>query len=312
MNFQALRGQNVPSRKIAYASDVPPTRPRRQANTFRVSVSRGLRRIGLGLLVLLLVVWSLLPIVWNFMASFKTRMELFTYPPNFLFTPNFDAYRRALSFSGGESIYVEARNSVLVAGGATMATVVVSTLAAYGFARYTFRGRMAILGGFLAARLLPPVSVVVPLYLIANSLRLVDTPLILIIIYTGLNIPLAVWLLKSFVESIPRELEESARIEGCSTLQTIRYIVVPLLRPGLMVTVAFVFVQCWNEFMFAYMFTSVRARTLPLKLGEIRGEDQIFWQDMASQASLYMIPTLILGFYLQRYIVRGLTAGAIK
>lgn len=166
--------------------------------------------------------------------------------------------------------------------------------------------------GLVATRLLPPISAVVPLYLLASDLDLIDTRTILIVIYSALNIPFATWLLKSYIDAVPRELEESAFLDGCGSLRAIQRITVPLIAPGLVATGIFVFILAWNEFMFAYMFTTVNARTMPVVLAEARGGEQILWQMLTAQATVLIVPAVIAGVFLQKYLVRGLTAGAVK
>jgi multiple sugar transport system permease protein len=265
----------------------------------------------IGIFVALLIIWSLLPIVWGVMTSLKSRVDIFTMPPKFFFTPTFEYYIAILR-PGSGSVYPYLLNTVIIAIGTTLITIFLAALAAYALSRYTFRGRRVLLYSVLATRLLPPISTVVPLFLLMNSLRLIDTHLSLILIYSALGVPFSVWLMKSFFDTVPRDIEESAMIEGCNRLQTLWYVTLPLAAPGLVATGVFVIIIAWNEFMFAFMFTSVEARTLPILISEARGEDQFLWQDMASKATILMLPPLFLGWYLQRYLTRGLTAGALK
>ena len=256
-----------------------------------------------------LVAWSLGPIVWIVLTSFKTRVEIIAYPPSFIFTPNFDGYARALSSNG---ILPQLENTLVVAAGSTTLSLLLAVLAAYAFSRFRFRGRSALMIGLLATRLFPPIAAVVPLFIAANALNLVDTREVLILIYTALNVPFAVWLLKSYIDTVPREIEEAAIVDGCTTLGVIRRVTLPLMVPGLLATGVFVFVLAWNEFMFAYMFTSVDARTVPVTLAEARGDEIVFWQDLAAQATLLILPAVLLGVLMQRYLVRGLSGGAVK
>jgi multiple sugar transport system permease protein len=267
---------------------------------------------GFGMLVLLLMFWSLLPIGWNLLTSVKTRMDIFAVPPKLLVRPDFSAYGRALAFSGGQSVWPNMINSSIIAMVSTVLTVGLAALAAYAFSRYTFRGRLALLYAMLGTRLLPPLTTVIPLFLLMSRLHLIDTHAVLIIIYTALNIPFATWLIKSFFDTIPRELEEAGQIDGCSGLRALWHITMPLAAPGLAASAIFVFVLAWNEFTFAYMFTSSKARTLPLLIAQAQGDDQIFWQDMAAQATILMILPLLVVLLMQRQLVRGLTAGALK
>jgi multiple sugar transport system permease protein len=264
-----------------------------------------LRAVVVGLLVL----WSLGPIVWIVLTSLKTRAEIIAFPPSFIFEPNLDGYRRALSQTG---ILPQLENTIVVAAGSTLLSLALGVLAAYAFSRYRFRLRSPLMVGLLATRLFPPIAAVVPLFIAANTFNLVDTREVLIIIYTALNVPFAVWLLKSYIDSVPREIEEAAIVDGCSTLGVIRRVTLPLMTPGLLATGVFVFVLAWNEFMFAFMFTSVQARTVPVILAQARGDEIVFWQDLAAQATLLILPAVLLGILMQRYLVRGLSGGAVK
>lgn len=172
-----------------------------------------------GLVIAALLVWSLTPIIWNILTSFKVPGQIFDYPPVFFFMPNLDAYRQALGPGG---IYPQLQNSLFVAIGTTVVSLACAVLAGYAFSRYEFPGRTPLMLGLVATRLLPPISAVVPLYLLASDLNLVDTRTILVVIYSALNIPFATWLLKSYVDAVPKELEESAFLEGCGSLRTIQ------------------------------------------------------------------------------------------
>jgi multiple sugar transport system permease protein len=273
--------------------------------------AKTIRYIVIGGSLLILCIWSLLPIVWNMLTSIKSRTDIFAMPPKLIFEPNFDAYRTAFG-RGGASILPNLTNSLIIALGTMFATLIIASLAAYAFSHFRFRGRSSLMMTVLATRLLPPISAVVPLFMLMNSLRLIDTHLVLILIYSALSVPFATWLIKAFIDAIPRELEESAMVEGCTALGALWRITIPLAAPGLATTAVFVFVLAWNEFLFAFLFTSVDARTMPVLIAQARGDDQFLWQQMASQATVLMFPALLLGLYLQRYLVKGMTAGAVK
>lgn len=266
-------------------------------------------QFGRAVTLVLLTLWSLGPIVWIVLTSFKTRTQIVQSPPPLLFSPNLDGYRRALGANGIQS---ELFNTIAVSVATTVLSLAFGVMAAYAISRYRFRGRTFIMMGMLGTRLFPPIAAVVPLFILANSLNLVDTRWILILIYSALNVPFATWLLKSYIDSVPREIEEAATVDGCSALGVLRRVTLPLMTPGLLATGVFVFVLAWNEFMFAFMFTAVEARTVPVVLAEARGDEIIFWQDLAAQSTLLIFPALLLGFLMQRYLVRGLAAGAVK
>ncbi|MEX2540608.1 MAG: carbohydrate ABC transporter permease [Trueperaceae bacterium] len=263
------------------------------------------------LLVVLFAASSVIPIAWLIVTSLKTRLDIFAFPPKFLFSPNLDSYRKFLSF-GSESILPFLMNSIVIAVFATLLTTVAGSLAAYAFSRMTFAGRLPLLMGVLATRLLPPITAVIPLFLLMRDLNLLDTHLGLVIIYGAINVPFAIWILKSFFDTIPRELEESALVDGCTMINALRHITLPLALPGVAATATFIFILAWNEFTFAFLFTSVDAKTMPVIIAETLGEMEIYWQDMSAMATLIALPGLLFAFFMQRYLVSGLTAGAIK
>jgi multiple sugar transport system permease protein len=275
------------------------------------NIRNGIKFVFSVLVLVLFMIWSLTPIAWNVLTSLKQRVDIFTSPPKLFFEPTFEYYGHALG-SSSTSVYSNLKNSLIVACGTAVLALSFSTMAAYALSRYRFRGRRQVMFMILASRLLPPISAVVPLFMMMNSLGLIDTYWVLLLILGALNIPFSTWLLKSFIDTVPKDIEESAQVEGCSTLQALWHVTMPLVAPGLAATAIFVFVLTWNEFVFAFIFTSVDVRTMPVLLSEARGADQFFWQDMAAQSTILMVPVLLLALYLQRYLVKGLTAGAIK
>ncbi len=263
------------------------------------------------LIIGVLLVWSLFPIYWNILTSVKTRSEIFSFTPKFLVKPDWSAYASALS-PKSNSVYNEMKNSVIIAFGATFITLLISLMAAYSFSRMKFKISGALWILILATRLLPPISTIIPLFLLGSSMRLIDTHVFLICIDVALNTPFCIWLLKSFFDSVPFEIQEASVVDGCSTFQSVWYILMPLVAPGIATAATFVFVQVWNEFTFAYIFSVINSRTLPVLIAEAQGEDVFLWQDMAARTTLQMIPVLLLALYLQKHLVGGLTAGSVK
>lgn len=262
-------------------------------------------------LLLLFTAWSVVPIVWLILTSLKNRLDIFAFPPKFFFNPDFSSYLNFLSFSG-DSVFPFLKNSLIIATGSTLIAILFGSLAAYAFSRMHFLGRMPLLMGVLATRLLPPITAVIPLFLLMRNLQLLDTHVGLIIVYSAINVPFAIWILKAFFDTIPKELEDSALIDGCSRLGALGRVTVPLALPGIAATATFVFILAWNEFTFAFIFTSLDAKTMPVLIAESLGEMQIYWQDMSSLATIVALPGLLFAFFMQRYLVTGLTAGAIK
>jgi multiple sugar transport system permease protein len=258
---------------------------------------------------MLLVVFALGPIVWLIQNSIKPRIEIFRYPIAFFFRPSFATWTRLLR---NQTVWRNLRNSVIIAFSSSCGLLVIAGASGYALSRYTFRGRQGLVLGLMATRLLPPISSVVVLYLLYNRLGLIDSRFGLILIYTALHVPVATWLLKVFFDTVPVELEESALIDGCSRLQAVVRITTPLAAPGIATVGLLFFVRSWNEFMFAFIFTNVRSRTVPLIIAETIGEFEIYWDQLAAQSTLVMLPALLVALFAQKYIVRGLTAGALK
>lgn len=269
-----------------------------------------MRNISTLLSIVLMIVF-LFPVFWVVLTSIKNRNDIFTWPPVFIFEPTFESYIKFLS-KGSYSILNQLSNSLVISLGSVCSTLICSGLAAYSFSRFRFRFRFPLLMGVLGTRLLPPVTALVPVFLSFNKLGLIDTRIGLILIYTALNIPFSIWMMKSYIDSVPAELEESAQIDGCTRLQSLRYVLLPLAMPGIVAVAIFVFRVSWNEFMFAFIFTSTQARTLPIRIAETVGELQIFWTDMAALTVILMVPALIFSFFMQKNLVKGLTAGALK
>ena len=268
------------------------------------------RNIFTGLALLLMLAF-LFPVFWVVLTSIKNRNDIFTWPPVFVFPPTFDSYGKFLS-GGPYSILPQLVNSLAISLGAVAVTILCAGLAAYAFSRFKFRFRFSLLMVVLGTRLLPPVTALVPVFLSFNRLGLVDTKFGLIFIYTALNIPFSIWMMKSYIDSVPVELEESAQIDGCTRLRSLVHVLLPLAAPGIVAVAIFVFRVSWNEFMFAFIFSSTNARTMPIRIAETVGELQIFWTDMAALTVILMIPALIFCFFMQKNLVKGLTAGALK
>jgi multiple sugar transport system permease protein len=251
----------------------------------------------------------LFPIVWTVMTSLKTRVDSFSIPPVWLFSPTFENFHAVFYESDFPRLL---GNSVWTATANTILSMLIGTAAAYGIARYRV-GSGNFLFWVLSIRMLPPIVAAVPLFILAAGLRLVDTLAILPILYLMLNLPLVVWLMRSFILEIPVEIEESARIDGCSTFRVLWHVVLPLAAPGLVSTAVFCFIFAWNELLLGTIFTRMMARTAPVALAAFVGaESEINWGVMTAAGTLAMIPPVVFALIFQRYIVRGLTFGAVK
>lgn len=267
--------------------------------TFRVVI------IGLG------VIWSAFPIFMVISSSFKSHVDIFAVPPRFVFTPTLDNYRRL--FSEWPEFIDGLLNSLIVTVGATLLTAIVSLLAGYTYSRFQSRLLTASAFFMILVRMLPPIVVTIPLFPVVNRFELNDTHAFLIILYAAFFVSLSTWIMKSFIDQIPRELEEAAEVEGASILQRLTKIILPLSVHGMVAACVFVVVFSWNEYMFALIFTSSAARTAPLVLAEISGSlEGVQWGVLFAAATVQLAPVLFFVVLVQKYIVTGLTAGAVK
>jgi multiple sugar transport system permease protein len=271
------------------------------------------RWIGLTLVYIILlvaVVIAVFPILVMLLDSIKPTPLITTTPPVWFFTPTWEHYHNVLqipSYPFGTYF----AHSVIVATVSTFVTLIIGFLAAYSMARYDTGGRNFDFW-VLSLRMLPPAALLIPMYVFFNTFQLIDTVWALIIIYMTFNIPLCIWVLRSFIRELPYELEESAQIDGAHLWQILLRIVLPLVAPGLAAVAVLSFIACWNEFFFALIFTQNAAVTLTKGTAEFVGAYETQWGEIAAATGVGMIPPLLLGFAVQRYLVRGLSLGAVK
>ena len=260
------------------------------------------------IVIALFLFFFLFPIFWVIITSLKSRVQTFAIPPVWIFKPTWQSYR-AIFTEMQFSHYL--LNSAVIAILNTVLVVFTGSLAAYSIARFKTGGNNLSFW-ILSIRMIPPIVVAVPLFIALNKLRMIDTHLALILLYTTLNLPLAVWIMRAFFMEIPEELEESAMIDGCSRMQALWRIVLPLARPGLAATAIFCFIFSWNEFLFALIFTRIVAKTAPLAMTTLMTEREIYWGNICAGATLVIVPVIVFSLIVQKHIVRGLTFGAIK
>ncbi|CAM5467043.1 carbohydrate ABC transporter permease [Leifsonia shinshuensis] len=271
---------------------------------------RGGTRAVLWISLSVLVVLYAFPFVYMLFTSFKTPIETNAIPPQILpSTWTIQNYLNVLSTQGVPESFV---NSLQTAALSTVLSLVLGVPAAYAVTRYRTRpGRIFILLA-LIMRMVPAIIVGAPLITMFHSLGLSDTSLALAIAQTTISLPLSIWLMASFFEAVPDELDESARVDGCSRLGSLWRVVLPVARGGVAVTAIFAFLASWNDFIFALLLTSVRAVTTPLQIANFQSQFGLDWGNMTSLAVLYSVPVIILAIVLQRHIVAGLTLGAVK
>jgi len=263
--------------------------------------------------IALLTAFALAPFVWVFLTSLKTRQELYATPlvylPGTLTVANYvDAWTSRLTpFSRFFA------NSLWVSSVTMVATTAISILAGYALARFRFFGRQAFLLVFLATQMFPAVLLIAPLLSQWHALGLIDTYQALIYSNFSFTVPFTVWMLVGYFDSIPRELEESAMIDGCSRFGALCRVILPLAAPGVAATAIFAFVSSWSELLFAITFTSqTEMRTLSAGLLFMVGQYEIQWGQLSAGVIISTLPVAVLFTYLQRHLIRGLAAGAVK
>ena len=263
----------------------------------------------IGISLVFLLAW-VFPIVWSVMNSLKTELDVLAYPPKFLFAPTLDAYRDVLFGSG--SILPNLLSSFIIAIGTTIVTMIMAVPAAYALARLRVPGKR--FAGFyvLATQMLPPVGIIIPYFLILRNIGWMDTYQGIILIYLSFSLPFAIWLLVSYFEDIPFEMEEAAYIDGASRWKTLWRIIIPQVRGGIAVTVVFVFLNAWNEFLFAVVLSGNTVRPVTIAMFNFVSVEQTLWTKLAAVSVLAMLPVIVLGIVAQKHIVKGLTVGAVK
>lgn len=276
-------------------------------------------KVLLSLLVIPVLFFIFFPILWLFSASLSTQVELYSVPPHWIpQNPTLQNYLDIISPSQATSsvprtFAVALVNSMKIAAAVTVICIVIGSLAAYTLVRIPFNFNNQLRIGILATRMIPEISLIIPLYIMATSLQLINKPIVLILTYLTFALPYAIWILASFFQTIPVELEEAARLDGCDRLGILWRVIMPISAPGLISTAMFVFLVAWDEFFYALIFTStLAAKTVPVAIAEFIGRYNINITGMMAGGILAALPPIILGFIFQRYIVSGLTTGAVK
>lgn len=309
--------------------------------TFRSRLTRNLKAV----LTVIIAIIVLIPVVWMAATAFKSRADAVAVPPKIFFQPSMEGfiglltqrrqvtaaqgledikkdpnlkwYDRVMLNKGqqivGTSEYVGyLKNSAITAGTSTILSVMFGLFAAYAFSRFPVAGKGDLLFFILSTRMLPPVVVTIPIFLLYRQLGLYDTTIGLIILYTVFNLSFSVWLLKGFIDEIPREYEEAALVDGYSRLQAFFKIVLPQTITGLAATTVFCLIFAWNEYAFAVMLTAQEARTAPPSIPSVLGTGGIEWAQIAAGAMGFLIPVAIVTFALRNYLLRGVTFGAVR
>ena len=276
---------------------------------FAATVRR--RRISLALRYLvatLVTVLFLFPVYWLFSISFKTPDEIFAVPP--VWVPGqFRLDNYLVLFKEGDAAAIW--NSLVIAGVSSAVAMVLGTFCAYSLARFNTGGKNLAMW-IISQRMMPPIVIVFPIFLAFVYADMVDTFPGLILLYTAFNLPYVIWMMRGYIADIPLELEESALVDGCTRWQTFWRVVFPMARSGLMATAVFTFVFAWNEFIFALILTRTEVITFPVQLTHYMGGQSNFWSKISAMSVLGTLPVFIAVTLLQRYLVRGISLGAVK
>ena len=259
--------------------------------------------------VSLFLLWTLLPIVIIGLQAVKPTLLMFSTPPTWVFEPTAEHFLKVFA---RHQLHLQMRNSLIVGVSTMIVSLSVGSLAAYSLARTPIRGRGALAVAILFTRMVPAGALVVPMYVIMRNLGWTNSYIGIIAAHTTFNLPFVVWMMRSFFQEIPPELEEAAMVDGCTTLQTFYRIALPLASPGLTATGILVLILSWNEFLFALVLSGRATRTLPTGISAFVGSVSVDWGGSSAAAVMAMVPVFIVGMLVQRYLVRGLTMGAVK
>ena len=295
-----------------------------------------------GTIIVIYAVLSMIPLVWIFLTAFKSPPDSIAYPPKVIFSPTMDgacnlfntisrqtpeyiaslppptnicdkvARARNMVVAGPSNFVPRFVNSLVIAFGSTALSVLLGVMAAYAFSRFRVPGKDDLLFFILSTRMMPPIAVAIPVYLMYRWLGLSDTRLGMILLYTAVNVSLSVWLLKGFIDEIPREYEEAALVDGYTRLQAFRKVVLPQAATGIVATAIFCLIFAWNEYAFAVLLTSGQAQTTPPFIPFIIGEGGQDWPAVAAATALFLVPILVFTVLLRKNLLRGITFGAVR
>jgi multiple sugar transport system permease protein len=267
-------------------------------------------RIGLYAALLLCLLLFLGPILWFFLLAIRPPETVFVSPPVFFFRPTWHAFRETFVDPGTNA--PQLLNSLIVAGGAVLLNLPFSVPAAYAISRFPFRGRQNLMLWYFGLLMAPPIAFLIPYFIVMTAIGLTGTYLAMILVLQTLVVPFSVWLLKSFFDEIPVDLEEAARIDGAGLPSVLARITLPLAAPGLVVTAMFAFVFAWNNAAFPLVLSDQDTATLPIGTLGYFATAGVTWNDIGAAAVGAMLPPMLIFLLLGRYVVRGLTFGSIK
>lgn len=260
--------------------------------------------------VFLIVVFALAPYLWTFISSITPENDL--YRTDFRFLPEKPTMENYVRLFTKVDFAENILDSLVVAVFTAMVGLAITVPASYSFSRFGFRGRNFLLMQFLVINMFPIMLLIVPLFIIMRNLKLMDTPFALIIAYSTFTIPFSVWMMTSFFNAIPKELDDAGKIDGCSQLGVLFRVILPIALPGILSTGIYIFITAWNEFIYAAILTNRQVRTIPVALQNMIGEYQIEWGLLTAGGVVSALPVIVLFFFIQRQLIHGMTSGAVK
>lgn len=258
--------------------------------------------------VALVVIFFFLPIFWIILTAFKPEQEVYT--TSIFFQATLENFKTVFNSSFNLGKYYS--NSIVVVVATLLITMPVSILAAYSLSRFKIPGKQILMFTILATQFIPLIVNLIPYFIMFRNWGLLDTTIVLIIVNLGHTIPYAIWLIKGFIDRIPKDMEEAATIDGASRLQVIWHVLLPLAKPGIITATVFCFVITWNEFMFALILTNQNAVTLPVALSFFNGEKGVLWNQMAAAGMIFVLPTVIFMLIVRKQFILGMTSGGVK
>ncbi|RSD22079.1 carbohydrate ABC transporter permease [Amycolatopsis eburnea] len=248
------------------------------------------------------------PLLWLILTAFKQEADAYTDPPKLFFSPTFDQIANVLK--GGFLPYLS--NSAFVTVLSTLLVLILGIPAAYALSLAPVKKTSNALGFFLSTKMLPIVAAIIPLYIISQNTELLDTVWALVILYTSMNLPLAIWMMRSFFLEVPHEMIEAGRIDGATLPTLLRKIIMPVVAPGIAATALICVIFSWTEFFYAVNLTAARAGTVPVFLVGFITSEGLYWAQLSAAALLASLPVMIVGWIAQNHLVRGLSMGAVK
>ena len=260
------------------------------------------------------------PVLWIVLTAFKAHTDALAIPPKWIFTPTLENFVSvfARAYIKGQAA-VDTNfdlyffNSIFIAGSSVLIALVIGTLAAYGFSRYPLRGNATYLFIILTTRMLPPIIVIIPIFLMFRVAGLSGTYLGVILLYTAFNLPFTIWMMKSFFDELSPEVEDAARMDGSNGYRVFFRVCLPQVKAGLAATAVFGLILTWNEFLFALLLTGVDTRTVPVAMAQtIGGDIGVRWGLLAAIETLFLIPVVVVVYVLQNHLLRGVTFGTIR